>query len=459
MVPFTRSRMRGVIAYCESVTKLTASELLEEGTQCPVCWAEIASFASIYLHRACANVVCSSCFESSLSQQINFDICLICKGYLAEACIENAIPNWHFTYTHIPLPESSGNSSYDDRGPFGATANSRVLSDNKLKLAPLLSPVKRFHSGDSEYFSTGSGTAFTARGGPGNLAATIEKLKADLEKQQRMMDELKDEPLPNRDDSSRFQPRRCPFSWQGSPDPQYENGRNPWSHNNTNTEAHSDTYPWNQNSHDHQHRHMPSFERDNDATRGPWFDTSTRNQYSSNPQNMNSSKSGPRPHLYFRNEQQGNPERSNDHNRHGLNLKDPRHQKRPSPKKQDHKHRGYSGKGLDLALAEHHHELLTQPQQQQPHQHNHNSGRKRKLPYVQKQYNSGTHSLPSYNAYKRSILKKDNRWHTLGNGAKSYRMKMRTWNGVGPPPNINKNLKHARSFPSRSFAAEMDLIE
>jgi hypothetical protein len=38
-------------------------------------------------------------------------------------------------------------------------------------------------------------------------------------------------------------------------------------------------------------------------------------------------------------------------------------------------------------------------------------------------------------------------------------MKMRTWNGVGPPPNINKYLKHARSFPSGSFADEMDLIE
>lgn len=184
MTPSTRRRMQEVVAYCESVTKLTASELLEGGTRCPVCWKEIVSFASIYLHRACANVVCSSCFESSLSQRLNSGICLICKGYLAEACIENVVPNWHFTYTDIPLPGYSINPPYPHSRPPGAMGSGRMSSDNN----------------------------FTAGERVRDLSATIEKLKADLEKQREMMNELKNGQCPSREKNSRFQRRRHPFS-------------------------------------------------------------------------------------------------------------------------------------------------------------------------------------------------------------------------------------------------------
>jgi hypothetical protein len=195
MTLFTRRRMQEVVAYCESVTKLTASEKLEGGTQCPVCSKETVSFASIYLHRACANVVCSSCFESSLSQRLNSGICLICKDFFAEACIENAVPNWPFTYTDILLPGHSINPPFPDSRPPGATGNGRSSSDNN----------------------------FTAGEGVRDLSATIEKLKADLEKKREKMNELKDEQCPSREKNSHFQRRRRPFSWQGSLDAQYEN--------------------------------------------------------------------------------------------------------------------------------------------------------------------------------------------------------------------------------------------
>jgi hypothetical protein len=145
-----------------------------------------------------------------LSPQFNSDACLLCKGSLAEACIENAIPNWHFTYTGIPLPESLDCSS-------GAMVNARVPSDSKLPLAPLLSPVQRFHSNNKEYFSTDSSTAFTTGESLGNLSATLEKLKADLEMQREMMNELKDEQFRNRSNNNHFKSWRRPIPLPGKP--------------------------------------------------------------------------------------------------------------------------------------------------------------------------------------------------------------------------------------------------
>jgi hypothetical protein len=95
--------------------------------------------------------------------------------------------------------------------------NARVPSDSKLPLAPLLSPVQRFHSGSKEYFSSGSSTAFTAGEGLGNLFATLEKLKADLEMQREMVNELKDEQFRNRSNNDRFKPWRRPFPLPGKP--------------------------------------------------------------------------------------------------------------------------------------------------------------------------------------------------------------------------------------------------
>jgi hypothetical protein len=248
---------------------------------------------------------------------------------------------------------------------------------------------------------------FTAGEGVRDLSATIEKLKADLEKQRETINELKDEQCPSREKNSRFQRKRRPFSWQGSLDAQYENRRKPRYDNNTNSEAQGNT-----------------------------FDLSTRNQYSSNLQHNNSSNSGPRFHLYSHNEQKGSPQHSNEHKRQGVNLRELRNQTKPSPKKQDHKPRGYYGEGLDPALARQH-----------------------KYLYNRKQDNSGNRWQPSLNAYEPSIFKKNNRRRAPGNGRKSYRAKMRTWNGTDPHPNINQDLKHAQSFPSESFQVEMDSVE
>jgi hypothetical protein len=95
--------------------------------------------------------------------------------------------------------------------------NAGVPPDSKLRLAPLLSPVHRFHSDSKEYFSSGSSTAFTTGEGLGNLSATLEKLKADLEMQREIVNEMKDEQFRNRSNNNHFKPWRRPFPLPGKP--------------------------------------------------------------------------------------------------------------------------------------------------------------------------------------------------------------------------------------------------
>ena len=104
------------------MTKLLVYDLLEEGTQCPNCHTEILPNRSVYLHRGCSNIVCALCFEINLLQEVGSDLCLICKGTLAEPCAEDALPNWRFTYTTISRPEGPTNSSHgtsEFQGSFG----------------------------------------------------------------------------------------------------------------------------------------------------------------------------------------------------------------------------------------------------------------------------------------------------------------------------------------------------
>jgi hypothetical protein len=366
MPSFTRSRRQEVIAYGQSVTKLRASDLIEEGTQCPICYAEIASFACIYLHRGCANIVCSSCFESNLSQEVDFDICLICKGHLADYCTENAIPNWHFTYTDIPLPASFGHSSSSNLGPPGTYANNRVLAGNTMAWSQLLSPQHKFHSSENGQPGARARPAYNVEEGFRDLSAIVGRLKADIAEQRKKMRDLRVEEFANRDNNNRS-PR--------------QDNTNPRHHDNNKSES-QNAYPGYQNNNNFRHQTNPSSWLEIDADSRPWYNRSPRN-----PQNVNSSNPWPLLNPTAQNQRNINPGLGNGTNPRDQKPINPRHQKKPKPKQQQGKPRGFYGEGLHPALARYYDNSQAQPQQQRPNQHARNRGLRGKQRYHQGQNN------------------------------------------------------------------------
>jgi hypothetical protein len=393
MALFTRSRMREVFPYGESVTKLLASDLVEKGTQCPVCCAEISPDASIYLHRGCANILCSSCFESNLAQELVFDICPICNGHLAEPCHENAIPNWPFTYTNIPFPASSRHSSSDDPGPPGPSLNGTAPSNNTFPWSPILSPWHRFHSGGKGQPVASVRPTYNAAGPLAGMSATLEKLKADLTEQRKIMRDLRGQKSPSRDNNnSRFLRR-------GNTNPLYENNRNSRYHANKDSEPLSKTnhrYPGNGNF---QHHNKPSFQQEDDANVQP---PNSRTQYNPNPQHDNSTnpqpKHNPNPRNP-RNQHNTNPEHENSTNPWGPKLKISRHQNGPNPR-QHHKPGPSNLQGPGPSLNQYR-GPLAQFQQRPPH------------PYARRR------GQPNNEGPRIDL--RDNVWHAPGPGGKRDR--------------------------------------
>jgi hypothetical protein len=293
--------------------------------------------------------------------------------------------------------------------------------------------VQRFHSDSKEYFSAGSSTASTAGEGLGNLSATLEKLKADLEMQREIVNELKYEEFRNRDNNNLFKPWRRPFPWPNSLDPHFENMGNLGYQNNNSSLDQGNSYPSNRNSARYQHGQMPSFPQGNEANTGPGLDPSTRNWGGSNRQSANVSHTGTRPHAYLHNEQQGNRRNSHDRNHQTPNPNDPLNMTKPSPKNQDHKPRGSYGEGLDPALAHQRTDPLNQLQQQQLYQHDRNRGPKGKQPYNRRQHKMGAQMQPSFSVYEPSMFRKKSRWQTPGRGKNRYRVKARAGNNRGTP--------------------------
>lgn len=282
MPSFHRSRMDAPIPYCESITKLPASELLEEGTQCPNCYTEICPRDFIYLHRSCANIVCSSCFDSNISSELHFGICLICDSNLAEPCIDDAIPNWRFTYTNLPLPTSSSQSS---------SAGAGTSSDDPMLWSPLISPGHRFHSYGNRQPIAETGSNCGATDGLGSMAAELARLRSDLAEQRSLMRDLKSEGFRGRDI------------------------------NNSTGFRHRD------NNH-FQYRNIPCFQREDDTNVQPWYNGNPRNQYNTRPRRSPSSRNQYYTSHEFENH--GNPCAQNPHNSPNRNRSNHEQQGMPS---------------------------------------------------------------------------------------------------------------------------------
>lgn len=275
MPSFRRSRMDAPIPYCESITKLPASELLEEGTRCPNCYTEICLRDFIYLHRSCANIVCSSCFDSNISSELHVGICLICYSNLAEPCIDDAIPNWRFTYTSLPLPTSSSQSSSAGARPTGRSSSGRTSSDDPMVWSPLISPGHRFPSYGNRQPIAETGFNYDATDGLGSMAAELARLRSDLAEQRSLMRDLRSEGFRGRDinNSTRFRHR-------GNNRLQYHNAL--------------------------------CFQREDDTNVQPRYNGNPQNQYNTQPQRSHSSRNQHYTSHGFENH--GNPRAQNPRN-------------------------------------------------------------------------------------------------------------------------------------------------
>src|SRR5947209_17975133 len=138
--------MKAELPYDESMTALRAADLLEEGTQCPQCYVEVSPYEIIFLHRGCANIICSSCFDYQISSEINVDFkrCPNCSEYLANPYSEDAIPNFRFTYTNIPLPSTFIHSLNGRPGLSGPSLSRATPSDDTVMSSSLHSTSHGF---------------------------------------------------------------------------------------------------------------------------------------------------------------------------------------------------------------------------------------------------------------------------------------------------------------------------
>jgi hypothetical protein len=279
MPPFTRS-MKVELPYDESVTVLRASDLLEEGTQCPQCYVEILPHEIIFLHRGCANIICSSCFKSQMASELDVDVerCPNCSGYLANPYGRDAIPNFRFTYTNIPFPSAPNHSSNDHPGPLGPSLSHTAPSGDTVMSSPLHSPAHGFDfRGKGQPFASTSPTYNTAPGLQ-SVYAELKKLRAKLSERQTQRHDFRSHRALNPAKDTRFWQQRNtgPNELQNNWSSQYRIYK---SH-----ETQNDTNPKHDVSSTFQPRNKVNPQREDNTNPGPRPHANAGNQHSVKPQ-------------------------------------------------------------------------------------------------------------------------------------------------------------------------------
>jgi hypothetical protein len=230
--------MKAELPYDESVTVLRASNLLEEGTQCPQCYVEILPHEIIFLHRGCANIICSSCFKFQMFSELDVDAehCPNCSGYLANPYGKDAIPNFRFTYTNIPLPSAPNYSSNGHLGPPGLSLSRTAPSDDTVMLSPLYSPPHGFDSrGRGQPFADASPT-YNAAPGLQSVYTELKKLRAELAERQTQRRDFGSQRVLNHAKDTRFwqQSNTGPNKLQNNWNSQYRTYKSHEIQNDTN---------------------------------------------------------------------------------------------------------------------------------------------------------------------------------------------------------------------------------
>ena len=259
------------------MTVLRTSDLLEEGTQCPQCYVEILPHEIIFLHRGCANIICSSCFKSQMSNELDVDVerCPNCSGYLANPYGRDAIPNFRFTYTNIPFPSAP---NYLSNGRSGPSLSRTAPSDDTVMSSPLHSPANGLDfRGKGQPFASASPTYNTA---PvlQSVYTKLQKLKAELAELRTQQRDFRSQKALNPAKDTRFwqQSNTSPNELQSNWNSQYGIYK---SHENQN-----DTNPKNNVSSTFQPRNKVNPQREDNTNPRPRPHASARNQHNTRPQ-------------------------------------------------------------------------------------------------------------------------------------------------------------------------------
>jgi hypothetical protein len=428
MPPFTRS-MKAELPYDESVTVLRAPDLLEEGTQCPQCYVEILPHEIIFLHRGCANIICSSCFKSQMSNELDVDVerCPNCNGYLANPYGRDAIPNFRFTYTNIPLPSVPNHASNGHPGLPGPSLGCTAPSEDTVMSSPLYSPPHGFNfCGEGQPFASASPT-YNAAPGLQSVYTELKKLRAELAERQTQRRDFRSHRAlnPTKDtrcwQQSNTGPTGLQNSWnsqyriykshevQNDTNPNYDvsstfrprNKVNPQQEDNTNPRPRPHANAHNQHNIKPQHEYLTSLRN---ITTQPWNKTNLLSQCNAKPQ------------------QRGNP------NPQGQKTTNHRYEKIPNPKQRDPSNQ-FNRQGLDPTLKYNYgSKSLPRQRQWQPSQ--------------KHAQDNGAQSQP---AFREGVWKHPN-WQKPRYRA-NYGAAWAKSQNNGPPGNLQKNLRRARSSP------------
>jgi len=370
---------------------LRASDLLEEGTQCPQCYVGILPHEIIFLHRGCANIICSSCFKSQMSSELDVDVerCPNCSGYLANPCGKDAIPNFRFTYTNIPLPSAPNHSSNGHLGPPRPSLAHTIPSGDTVMSSPVHSPAHGFDfRGKGQPFANAS-SAYNAAPGLQSVYTELQNLKAELAEWQTQRRHFRSRRALNPAKDTRFWqqsntgPNELQNDWnsqyricksheiQNDTNPKYDVGstfqpRNkvsPQQEGNTNPKPRPHANASNRHNIKPQHEYLTSLRN---ITTQPWNKTNPLSQHNAKPQ------------------QGGNP------NPQGQKNTNHRYEKKPNPQQRDTSNQ-INRQGLDPTLK-------------------YNYGPKSQPRQRQWQLSQKHSSQPAFRSNQREVVWKHTRW-------------------------------------------------